>query len=61
MNIMYKKQIAQIILNILEKQSFEHWHDNPFQDYINGEENAPTKEDVLKELEWQVGRELNSR
>jgi hypothetical protein len=58
---MDKKQIAEIILNILQKQSFEHWHDNHFQDYITGEENAPTKEDILKELEWQVARELNLR
>jgi hypothetical protein len=55
---MNKEQLAQIILNILEKQSFEHWYDNHFQDYITGEENAPPKAEILKELEWQVGREL---
>ena len=58
---MDKKQIAEIILNILEKQSFEHWHDSDFQDYITGEENAPTRSHILKELEWQVARELNLR
>ena len=47
-----------MILNILEKQSFEHWHSNHFQDYITGEENAPSKAEILKELECQVGREL---
>jgi hypothetical protein len=51
------KELAQIILNILEKQSFEHWHNSHFQDYITGEENAPTKADILKELEWHVARE----
>ena len=58
LSVMNKQQLAQIILNILEKQSFEHWHSNDFQDYITGEENAPTKAEILKELEWQVGREL---
>ena len=53
-----KQQLAEIFFNILEKQSFEHWHSNHFQDYITGEENAPSKAEILKELEWQVGREL---
>ena len=53
-----KQQLAEIFFNILEKQSFEHWHSNDFQDYITGEENAPSKAEILKELEWQVGREL---
>ena len=58
---MNKEQLAVMILNILTKQSFEHWHSNHFQDYITGEENAPTKAEILKELEWQVARELNLR
>ena len=58
---MNKEQLAQIILNIIEKQSFEHWYDNHFQDYITGEENAPTKAEILKELEWHAARELNLR
>jgi hypothetical protein len=53
-----KQQLAEIFFNILEKQSFDHWHSNHFQDYITGEENAPSKAEILKELEWQVGREL---
>ena len=55
---MNKERIAEIILNILEKQSFEHWHNNDFQDYITGEENAPTKAEILKELQWHVSREM---
>jgi hypothetical protein len=43
------------------KQSFERWHSTQFQDYITGEENAPSKAEILKELEWQVARELNLR
>lgn len=55
---MNKEQLADIILNILTKQSFKDWYDNEFEDYITGEENAPTKADILKELQWQVSREL---
>jgi hypothetical protein len=55
---MNKEQLAELILDILMKQSFERWHSTQFQDYITGEENAPSKAEILKELEWQVGREL---
>ena len=55
---MNKEQLAKIILNILEKQSFEHGYNNEFQDYITGEENAPTKAEILKELQWHVAREF---
>ena len=50
-----------MILDILMKQSFEHWYSNQLQDYITGEENAPSKAEILKELEWQVARQLNLR
>lgn len=55
---MNKEQLAEILLNILEKQSFENWYNNEFQDYITGEEDAPTQAEILKELEWQAAREL---
>jgi len=56
---MNKEQIAQIILNILEKQSFECWYEREFQDYITGDSpGTPTKAEILKELEWHVAREL---
>ena len=58
---MNKEQLAELILDILMKQSFERWHSTQFQDYITGEENAPSKAEILKELEWQVARELNLR
>ena len=58
---MNKEQLAVMILDILMKQSFEHWYSNQLQDYITGEENAPSKAEILKELEWQVARQLNLR
>jgi len=58
--VMNKKQIAEMFLNILEKQTFESWHEREFQDYITGEgtPGAPTKQQILKELEDQIDREL---
>lgn len=55
---MEKEQLAVIVLNILEKGSFDDWYTKEFTDYITGEENAPTKAGILKELEWQLAREL---
>lgn len=61
MKNMNKEQLAQIFFNILEKQTFEHWHKKHWQDYITGRENALTKAEILKELKCQVSRELNLR
>lgn len=56
---MNKDQLADIFLNILTKQSFASWYESDFEDYITSEDNAPTKEDILKELKWHLSRELN--
>lgn len=56
---MNKEHLAEIILNILQKQSFENWYNNELQDYITGEEDAPTKAEILKELQWHISREMN--
>jgi len=60
-NVMNKEQlaqIAQIFLNILEKQSFKNWYEREFEDYIVGEGGAPSKQQLLNELERQILREL---
>jgi hypothetical protein len=51
---MNKEQLAQHILDMLQQQSFKHWLDNDFEDYINGEEDAFTKEQILKDIEWYL-------
>jgi hypothetical protein len=56
--VMSKEQLAETILNILEQQSFKNWLENDFEDYITGEENAPTKEQILKDLQWYLPSEL---
>jgi hypothetical protein len=55
---MNKEHLAQLLLNILEQQSFKDWYDNDFEDYITGEENAPTKEALLKDLQWYLPSDL---
>ena len=55
---MNKAQLAEIILNILEKQSFKDWYEREFEDYIVGEGGAPSKQQILNELERQISREL---
>jgi hypothetical protein len=58
-SVMDKETLSEMILNILQKQSFENWYNTKLQDYITGEEGAPSKEEILKELQWQITRELN--
>jgi hypothetical protein len=53
-----KEQIAQIFLNILEQQSFKSWLDSDFEDYITGEQDAPTKEQIIKAIQWYLPSEL---
>ena len=43
-------QIDQHILDILMTAEFEAWHDNEFDDYVKGEEGAPTKDGILKQI-----------
>ena len=55
---MNKEQLAKILLNILQQQSFKNWLDNDFEDYVTGEEDAPTKEQILKDLQWYLPSDL---
>ena len=55
---MNKEHLAKILLNILQQQSFKNWLDNDFEDYITGEEDAPTKEAILKDLQWYIPSDL---
>ena len=55
---MNTKQIAEILHNILANGQFDSWHKREFEDYITGEDKAPTKTQVLKELEFFIEREI---
>lgn len=55
---MNKEQLAKMFLDILEQQSFKNWLEKDFEDYITGEEGAPTKEQILKDLQWYLPSKL---
>jgi len=56
---MNKEQIAQILLNVLANGQFDSWHKREFEDYITGEDYAPPKSQILKELEFFIKREID--
>lgn len=45
-----KDLVAQTILEGLEGQRFTDWYETDFFDYIEGCENAPSKEEILKKI-----------
>ena len=48
---MNKKQLAEVILEGLERQRFNDWYDGgDFEDYITGEKGAPSKEKILEDI-----------
>ena len=51
-------QIAQLLHNVLVNGQFDSWHKREFEDYVTGEDYAPTKTQVLKELEFFIEREI---
>ena len=57
-SVMNKEQIAEVFYNILSKQSFKDWYEEEFEDYIVGEDNAPTKKQILSELQRLVSYEI---
>ena len=56
---MNKEQIAEILHNVLSNGQFDSWHKREFEDYIAGEDYAPTKAQVLKELQLFIEREIS--
>lgn len=41
---------VQSIFDTLTTQRFYDWYMGKFDDWISGEENAPTKEEILKDI-----------
>jgi len=39
------------VLRVMETQSFSDWYKNDFEDYITGEPDAKTEEEILDDLE----------
>lgn len=43
------------VLRMLESESFARWYNGEFEDYITGEEEAPTREQVIAFLVSHLG------
>jgi hypothetical protein len=56
---MKKEQLAQMIHSLLMNGQFDSWYKREFEDYVTGEENAPTYFQIIKELEFFVQREID--
>jgi len=46
----FSEDALKSILNKIETQSFKDWYDNDFTDYIQGDEDGKTREEILKDL-----------
>jgi len=42
--------LKQHILDVLMTQEFKDWHDKEFDDYVKGEDGAPTKDGILEQI-----------
>ena len=47
---MEKSVTPQEIFDVLSSSSFERWWDKHFMDFISGEENAKSKEQILADI-----------
>jgi hypothetical protein len=52
------KQIAHAVLEMISKQTFKDWYEQSFEDYICGEEDALTKQQIINDLEWFLSKEI---
>jgi hypothetical protein len=50
------KEIAEIFLDVIQKQSFASWYESDFEDYITGEDESITKEQIINQLESFINR-----
>lgn len=55
---MNAKEIAHIVLKMIEKQTFATWYERDFEDYVVGEEGALSKQQILNDLELLINREM---
>lgn len=49
-------QIAEIFHKIITTQDFARWYGREFEDYIQGEENAPSREQIISKLQGFISR-----
>ena len=49
---------TKVMYDILTQQSFECWYERDFKDYMTGEEDAPTEEQIMAELRRAVSNKI---
>ena len=49
--------VAQKILHALESQYFANWYEGKFMDYIEGAQDAPSREEVFEWIEKNILRD----
>jgi hypothetical protein len=47
---MTKEEMAQKILFTLERDPFYRWYEGIFVEYLEADEEAPSKEEILKDI-----------
>jgi hypothetical protein len=52
------KICTEVMYDILTQQSFGCWYERDFKDYMTGEEDAPTKEQITAELQRAVSNKI---
>lgn len=50
-----KQAQAEKMFAWMMTSTFERWYEGPFLAYVHGDEDAPPKEDLLKEIEYFLG------
>lgn len=43
-----KKEVAIAIMNLLATQAFDEWYKGRFNDWIEGTDNAPGEDEILR-------------
>ena len=50
------EQIAEILFNVISTQPFVSWYQSKFEDFVTGEEDAPSKDQLLLDLQKLISR-----
>ena len=55
-SVMGNEQIAEILFNVISTQPFVSWYQSKFEDFVTGEEDAPSKDQLLLDLQKLISR-----
>lgn len=55
---MTSTDIAELMLSIIDRHSFERWYTTEFESFIAGDEDAPSREEIVAFLGRAVEQRL---